>query len=98
MKKLKMGILGVEHCHMPGYAQGIKHGAGDLFQVTCVADSNVDKGERIAGYFGAKYYRDYEDLLQKEQIDCVFLLRVGPWLRATLELGTTSWRVPIVAT
>jgi len=91
MKRLKMGILGVEHCHMPGYAQAIKHGTGDLFEVTCVADPNVDKGERISGYLGAKYYRDYERLLEKETIDCVFLEPIvsdhTPMSIAALEKG-----------
>lgn len=91
MKKLKLAILGVEHCHMPAYAQAIKHGVSDMFETVAVADCNIDKGEKIANYLGARYYRDYEKLLDKEEIDCVFLEPVvsdhGPMSIAAMEKG-----------
>ena len=89
MKKLNIAILGVEHCHMPGYAADIKYNQKDFFNVIAVADTNIDKGERIAKYFRAKYYKDYEVLLDSEKLDCVFLepivLDHEPMSRAALD-------------
>ena len=91
MKKLRMAILGVEHCHMPGYAAELKHNVSDLFKIVAVADCNVDKGNRIANYLGGTYYHDYQELLENEDLDCVFLEPIvsdhAPMSVAAMEKG-----------
>ena len=91
MLKLRMGILGNKYIHMPAFARQLKHTKDIPFKVICVADTNIDKGNRVANYFGARFYKDYEKLLEAEKLDCVLLQPIvsdhKPMAVAAMEKG-----------
>ena len=70
MDKIKVGIIGtgnISALHMAGYKA-----LGELCEVTAVCDIDAGKVKAYAANHGvAKYYTDYNEMMEKEQLDAV---------------------------
>ncbi|WP_456394911.1 Gfo/Idh/MocA family protein [Thermococcus sp.] len=73
MKKLNFGIISYAHPHAIRYASTIAQSRrAKLYAISGDgANSDVAKGE--AKKYGAKFYRNYEDLLKDENVEAVYI-------------------------
>ena len=70
MSKLRVGIIGtggISNSHMSGYKA-----LPDEVEVVAVCDINEPKVKAYAEKYGVPvYYTDYNEMLEKENLDCV---------------------------
>ena len=66
---IKVAILEASHWHVPLYLAALKE---EGIKVVAVSDAELAKGPDIAKRFSARFYQNYEDLLQTEIIDFAF--------------------------
>ena len=70
MSKVRVGIIGtggISHCHMLGY-----NALPDEVEVVAVCDIDEAKVKAYAEQYGvAAWYTDYNEMLEKEDLDCV---------------------------
>jgi predicted dehydrogenase len=70
MSKIKVGIIGtggISHVHMSGYKR-----LSDKVEIAAVCDIDENKVRDYANRYGAaKYYLDYNEMLEKEKLDAV---------------------------
>jgi len=68
MEKVRLGVIGVKgigRTHIKGIASAEE---AELF---AVADIDEEEGRSVASEHGAKWYRDYEDMLKLPELDAV---------------------------
>ena len=69
-KKLRIGIIGcgnISHCHLQGY-----QALSDRCELVACCDLDEAKAKKYAETNGfAHYYKDYNEMVQKEQLDAV---------------------------
>lgn len=72
MEKLRIGIIGtggISHCHMSGYKRLEEQGR---VEVVSVCDIDENKVRQYAEKYNVpKWYLDYNDMMEKEDLDCV---------------------------
>ena len=70
MSKIRAGIIGtggISHCHMEGYKA-----LSDRVEVVAVCDIDEEKVKAYAKQYDvARWYTDYNEMMAKEQLDCV---------------------------
>jgi predicted dehydrogenase len=66
---MKGAILSFAHMHAYSYIECLKqiHNV----EITAIADEDEDRGKALSNRYNTRFYRDYEDLLKKEDIDFV---------------------------
>lgn len=63
-----MGVIGVGNM---GRHHARVYQELDESRLTCVADTSEKRGKEIAKLYGAKFYKDYREMLEKEAIDAL---------------------------
>lgn len=69
-KTVRIGIISFAHMHASSYAKSLTR--LPHAEVAAVADDNEDRGGEAARQFGARYFRDYHQLLEQD-IDAVIV-------------------------
>jgi predicted dehydrogenase len=86
---MRVALLEASHWHVPLYLGALE--AIDV-QVVAVSDRECASGPAIAGRFAAKFYEDYADLLDSENLDFAFVFGrhcdVGAMASTLIERGT----------
>lgn len=70
MKEIKVGIISFAHGHGFSYANALREIKN--VKLVGVADENLDRGQKAAERYEAKFYNTYEKLLQQD-IDAVII-------------------------
>src|SRR5699024_11843138 len=69
MSKLKVGFIGcgsiARHCHL------LEYHANEGVEIVAVCDIVIERAEEMASLYQAKAYKDYEKVLQEEEIDAI---------------------------
>jgi len=71
MKKLRVGLIGlgaVSEVHLEGYKDA------DYVDIVAGAEIRTDRMEQMARQWGFKGYTDYEEMLDKEEMDLVVIM------------------------
>jgi predicted dehydrogenase len=68
---MKAGICSFAHLHAAGYARCIA--ALPDVELAAIADDDEARGTEAVARFGGAYYRDYHDLLARDDIDAVIV-------------------------
>ncbi|MGB9683005.1 MAG: Gfo/Idh/MocA family protein [bacterium] len=66
---MKGAILSFAHMHAYSYIECLRE-IPDV-EIVAIADEDVDRGKALSDRYSTRFYRDYEDLLKKEEIDFV---------------------------
>lgn len=85
---VNIGILGYTHLHAPRYAEGIaNHYGARLFGI---ADAGINAGAArdAARNHGTRFFDSYEDLLDIDVLDAVYLGNEPVYHREVVELAT----------
>lgn len=67
---MKVGIIGFAHMHSYSYARAVRQ--MEYTELAAVTDDDQSRGKQAAEHFGAKYYSEYEMLLQQD-LDAVII-------------------------
>src|SRR5699024_434998 len=69
MSKLKVGVIGcgsiARHRHL------LEYHANESVEIVAVCDIVIERAEEMASLYQAKAYKDYEKVLQEEEIDAI---------------------------
>lgn len=69
--RLKLGILSFAHLHADGYARCLQS-MPDV-ELAAIADADEARGRGAVARYGGDYYRDYHDLLARDDIAAVIV-------------------------
>lgn len=64
MDKIKIGVISFEHMHAVSYTNALKN--IPQVELAGIADSDLERGTKMAEAFNTTYYKDYKDLLNTD--------------------------------
>ena len=70
-KTYRIGVLGLTHDHVWGNLTSLL--AADNGELVAAADPNPPLREKIAGLYGCHTYADHQEMLDREQLDAVYV-------------------------
>lgn len=89
---MKIGIVGTGR-HGSRYAHHIVHDFDEM-QLTAIARRS-EQGREQAGNWGARYYKDYAELIESDQVDAV-IAAVPPGLNRDIALHCSKAKKPLL--
>lgn len=85
---MKVGIISFAHVHAPGYASIVTQ-MPDI-ELTAIADADPERGQAAHARFGGDLYRDYHDLLARDDIVAVIVTSPNAEHRAMVEAAAAA--------
>lgn len=71
MAKLRIGMIGYEHVHADFRSKALSEMDG--VEIAAVSDNEHVRGRNAAARYGGDYYEDYRRLLERKDLDFVFI-------------------------
>ncbi|MCK9858657.1 Gfo/Idh/MocA family oxidoreductase [Paenibacillus sp. ATY16] len=71
MAKLRIGMISYEHVHADFRSKALSE--MEEVEIVAVADDDMVRGEAAANRYGGQYYGDYRQLLERKDVDFVFI-------------------------
>ena len=72
MSKIRVGMISYDHIHAEFRSRALKEIADDV-SIVAIAEENEMRGAEAVKKFGGTYYKDYRDLLDRDDVDLVFI-------------------------
>lgn len=85
---MNVGILSFAHVHAPGYAHLLQQ--FDDVKIAAIADDDEERGRAAQARFGGELYRDYPDLLARDDIEAVIVTSPTAEHRAMVEAAAAA--------
>jgi len=71
MTKLRIGMISYEHVHADFRSKALSE--MEDVEIVAIADDDADRGQGAVTRYGGEYYTDYRKLLERKDIDFVFI-------------------------
>jgi predicted dehydrogenase len=72
MSKVRVGMISYEHIHAEFRSRALRE-MGEDVSIVAIAEENEMRGTEAVRKFGGTYYKDYRDLLKRDDVDLVFI-------------------------
>src|SRR6266436_3586118 len=72
MSKVRVGMISYDHIHADFRSRALREMADDV-SIVAIAEENEVRGSEAVRKFGGTYYKDYRDLLNRGDLDLVFI-------------------------
>ncbi|HEY4783061.1 MAG TPA: hypothetical protein VIH54_14680, partial [Chthoniobacterales bacterium] len=70
--KVRVGMVSYEHVHAEFRSRALAE-MGDVVEIIAVADDDEVRGSAAQQRYGGTYHRDYRQLLERSDVDFVFI-------------------------
>jgi predicted dehydrogenase len=72
MSKVRVGMISYDHIHAEFRSRALREMTDDV-SIVAIAEENEVRGSEAVRKFGGTYYKDYRDLLSRDDLDLVFI-------------------------
>jgi len=72
MSKVRVGMISYDHIHAEFRSRALCEMADDV-SIVAIAEENEMRGNEAVKKFGGTYYKDYRNLLDRDDVDLVFI-------------------------
>jgi predicted dehydrogenase len=72
MSKVRVGMISYDHIHAEFRSRALSEMPHDV-HIVAIAEADEVRGEAAVRKFGGTYYKDYRDLLTRDDLDLVFI-------------------------
>ena len=72
MSKIRVGMISYDHVHAEFRSRALREMADDV-TIVAIAEENEMRGTEAVKKFGGTYYKDYRELLDRDDVDLVFI-------------------------
>jgi predicted dehydrogenase len=72
MSKVRVGMISYDHIHAEFRSRALREMADEV-SIVAIAEANEMRGIEAVKKFGGAYYKDYRDLLNRDDVDLVFI-------------------------
>jgi predicted dehydrogenase len=72
MSKVRVGMISYDHVHAEFRSRALAEMVNDV-SIVAIAEADEVRGEAAVRKFGGTYYKDYRDLLTRDDLDMVFI-------------------------